>query len=64
MGISSISNRHKYACWPDEGLFPCGDGQCVEDFDKCENGRHILLAQSLSVQGYLPYDCWIAVGCL
>ncbi|CAF4740719.1 unnamed protein product, partial [Rotaria magnacalcarata] len=35
MGISSISNRHKYACWPDEGLFPCGDGQCVEDFDKC-----------------------------
>ncbi|CAF5181452.1 unnamed protein product, partial [Rotaria magnacalcarata] len=64
MGISSISNRHKYACRPDEGLFPCGDGQCVEDFDKCQNGRHILLAQSLSVQGYLPYDCLIAVGCL
>ncbi|CAF3346667.1 unnamed protein product [Rotaria socialis] len=54
----------EYACRPDEGRFPCGDGQCVEDFDKCQNGRHILLAQSLSVQGYLPYDCWIAVGCL
>ncbi|CAF4025794.1 unnamed protein product, partial [Rotaria sordida] len=22
----------EYACRPDEGQFPCGDGQCVEDF--------------------------------
>ncbi|CAF2727459.1 unnamed protein product [Rotaria sp. Silwood2] len=52
------------ACRPDEGRFPCGDGQCVEDFGKCRNGRHLLLAQSLSVQGNLSYDCWIAMICL
>ncbi|CAF4069640.1 unnamed protein product, partial [Rotaria magnacalcarata] len=61
---NSIFECTEYACRPDEGQFSCGDGQCVEDFDKCQNGRHILLAQSLSVQGYLPYDCWIAVVCL
>ncbi|CAF4955098.1 unnamed protein product, partial [Rotaria sp. Silwood1] len=54
----------EYACRPDEGRFPCGDGQCVEDFGKCQNGRHLLLTESLSVQGNLPYDCWIAMVCL
>ncbi|CAF3956027.1 unnamed protein product, partial [Rotaria sordida] len=54
----------EYACRPDEGQFPCGDGQCVEDFGKCHNGRHLLLTESLSVQGNLPYGCWIAMVCL
>ncbi|CAF3627819.1 unnamed protein product [Rotaria socialis] len=54
----------EYACRPDEGRFPCGDGQCVEDFGECHNGRHLLLTESLSVQGNLPYDCWITMVCL
>ncbi|CAF1160701.1 unnamed protein product [Rotaria sordida] len=54
----------EYACRPDEGQFPCGDGQCVENFGKCHNGRHLLLTESLSVQGNLPYGCWIAMVCL
>ncbi|CAF4547663.1 unnamed protein product, partial [Rotaria socialis] len=59
-----IFECEEYVCRPGEAQFPCGDGQCVKDFDKCENGRHLLLAQSLSVQGYLSYDCWIAIVCL
>ena len=35
----------EYAGRPDEGQFPCGDGQCVEDFGECKNGRHILLTE-------------------
>ncbi|CAF4150770.1 unnamed protein product [Rotaria sp. Silwood2] len=54
----------EYTCRPDEGQFPCGDGQCVEDFGQCRNGRHRLLIESLSAQGNLPYDCWIAMVCL
>jgi hypothetical protein len=46
------------------GSFPCGDGQCVPKFDKCHNGRHLLLIESMIVQGNLTDECWIAMVCL
>ncbi|CAM4765337.1 unnamed protein product [Rotaria magnacalcarata] len=54
----------EYACRSDEGRFSCGDGECVEDFSECQNGRHLLLIESLSVQGDLSDNCWIAMVCL
>jgi hypothetical protein len=36
----------------------------VDDFNACQNGRHHLLTQSISVQGNLSYDCWVAMTCL
>ncbi len=54
----------EYGCRPDQGKFSCGDGQCVEDFYKCDNGRHLSLAQSISVKGNLLYECWISIVCL
>ncbi|CAF5028805.1 unnamed protein product, partial [Rotaria sp. Silwood1] len=41
--------------------FSCGDGQCVEDFQACHNGRHILLAESMSAQGNLSQNCWMVM---
>lgn len=49
---------------PLERPFPCGNEQCVEDFDYCSNGRQFLLMQSVSRQGNLSYECWIALTCL
>ncbi|CAF4065315.1 unnamed protein product, partial [Adineta steineri] len=54
----------EYVCRPDEGQFTCGDGQCVEDFGKCQNNRHLALIQSISIQGNLSYSCWIVIVCL
>ncbi|CAF0767234.1 unnamed protein product [Adineta steineri] len=54
----------EFICRPDEGKFSCGDGQCVEDFGQCKTNRHLLLAQSVSVQGNLSYECWISMVCL
>ena len=54
----------EYSCRPGDGKFSCGDGQCVEDFDECKNGRHLMLFKSMSVQGNLSDDCWIAMTCL
>ena len=54
----------EYSCRPGQGKFSCGDGQCVEDFEECENGRHLMLAKSMSVQGNLSHHCWIAMACL
>ncbi|CAF4070713.1 unnamed protein product [Adineta steineri] len=54
----------EFICRPDEGKFSCGDGQCAEDFHECKNNRHLALAQSLSVQGNLSYECWISMVCL
>ncbi|CAF3130921.1 unnamed protein product, partial [Rotaria socialis] len=45
-------------------IFLCGDGECVEDFGECQNGRHLLLIESLSVQGNLSDNCWITMVCL
>jgi len=44
--------------------FPCGDGQCVQKYDQCHNGRHALLIESISNQGNLSDKCWIAMMCL
>jgi hypothetical protein len=54
----------EYLCPPNNKQFSCGDGECVEYFDKCQNGRHYLLIQSLSIQGYLSKQCWLALICL
>ena len=54
----------EHQCQSGEYEFPCGDGQCVEDYAACQNGRHRLLAQSISVQGNLSRDCWISMACL
>jgi hypothetical protein len=44
--------------------FPCGDGQCVQTFDKCHNGRHHLLIESIDIQENKSNRCWIAMMCL
>ncbi|UJR07365.1 hypothetical protein I4U23_011651 [Adineta vaga] len=54
----------EHACQPGPKQFPCGDGQCVEDFDTCENGRHYLLIESMYTQGNLSDECWLALICL
>ena len=54
----------EYSCRPGQGRFSCGGGQCVDDFDECQNGRHLMLFKSMSVQGNLSYGCWIAMACL
>ncbi|CAF1192557.1 unnamed protein product [Adineta steineri] len=54
----------EFICRPDQGKFSCGDGQCVEDYGQCKNNRHFALAQSVSVQGNLSYECWISMVCL
>ncbi|UJR11418.1 hypothetical protein I4U23_015598 [Adineta vaga] len=51
-------------CPPGQNHFSCGDGQCVDDFDECINGRHIMLFESLAIQGNLSYHCWLAMVCL
>jgi hypothetical protein len=54
----------EYTCPPGLNKFSCGDGQCVEDFDECNNGRHLMLRKSMSIQGNLSHHCWIAMTCL
>ncbi|CAF3838083.1 unnamed protein product [Adineta steineri] len=51
-------------CPPGQTKFSCGDGECVEDFDQCQNERHLLLLKSLSIQGNLSYHCWLSMVCL
>ncbi|CAF3982006.1 unnamed protein product [Adineta steineri] len=51
-------------CPPGRKKFSCGDGQCVDDFDECLSGRHLMLYKSLTIQGNLSYHCWIAMVCL
>ncbi|CAF3338231.1 unnamed protein product [Rotaria sp. Silwood2] len=54
----------EYSCRPGEQQFSCGNGQCVEDFDECQNGRHLSLVKSMNIQGNLSYDCWVIMTCL
>ncbi|CAM4805094.1 unnamed protein product [Rotaria magnacalcarata] len=65
-GLTLISRFEceEHLCRPDDGQFPCGDGQCVEDFEECHNGRHILLIETISAQGTLPNYCWMTMVCL
>ena len=44
--------------------FPCGDGQCVQKFNKCHNGCHHLLIQSINNQQNKSNKCYIAMMCL
>ncbi|CAF1121715.1 unnamed protein product [Adineta ricciae] len=61
---ASIFQCEEVVCPPGQKKFSCGDGQCVDDFDECTNGRHLMLFESLTVQGSLPDDCWLAMVCL
>ncbi|CAF0733814.1 unnamed protein product [Adineta steineri] len=54
----------EHSCRPDGGAFACGDGQCVETFSMCENGRHLLLIDSVKSKGSLKDECWITMVCL
>ena len=54
----------EYSCRSGYQQFVCGDLSCVADFDKCQNQRHILLIESISVQGNLSYTCWMMMICL
>ncbi|CAM4828686.1 unnamed protein product [Rotaria magnacalcarata] len=54
----------EHACRMNWHQFPCGDGQCVQKFDKCHNGRHALLIQSMALQGDMSNNCWIIMICL
>ena len=53
-----------YSCKPGYEQFSCGDGQCVADFDQCNNTRHLMLKESISIQGNLSYTCWMMMICL
>ena len=54
----------EHSCRPNWHRFPCGDGQCVQKFDQCPNGRHLLLIQSISSEGNLPNECFLSMLCL
>ena len=53
----------EYSCRADHRRFSCGDGQCVEDFDECHSGWHLLLIVAISARGNLSFDCWISMVC-
>lgn len=52
------------ACRPDHGQFSCGDNQCIEDFDQCDNGRQHLIVESMVYRGNLPHECRLTMACL
>ena len=54
----------EHSCRVKINSFSCGDGQCVPKFQNCENGRHVLLRDSMTAQGNLTDDCWNAMMCL
>lgn len=54
----------EYSCRTNWHNFPCGDGQCVQKFNECHNGRHLLLIQSVSMQGNLSIKCLVVMVCL
>ncbi|CAF0858500.1 unnamed protein product [Rotaria sordida] len=54
----------EHTCRTNWHHFPCGDGQCVQTFNKCHSGRHLLLIQSILIQGNLSDNCSIAMMCL
>ncbi|CAF1673442.1 unnamed protein product, partial [Adineta ricciae] len=54
----------EHTCRSNWHEFSCGDGQCVQKFDQCHSGRHILLIESMTKQGELSTQCWIAMSCL
>jgi hypothetical protein len=59
-----IFDYEEHSCRPGYKQFPCGDGQCVADFNTCKNKRHLFLTESISNQGNLSYQCWMIMICL
>ena len=53
----------EHSCDPLSLAFPCGDGQCVLPFKECNNGRHLLLLESMEAKGNLADRCWMAMIC-
>jgi hypothetical protein len=43
--------------------FTCGDGQCVNKFEYCNNGRHRALEESLFNEGNLSDKCFNSILC-
>ncbi|UJR12233.1 hypothetical protein I4U23_016410 [Adineta vaga] len=64
IGHISVFNTEERSCIPGYKQFKCGDGRCVTDFDECLNKRHLLLYQSISLQGNLTSSCWSIMVCL
>jgi len=54
----------EHTCRSNWHEFSCGDGECVQKFNQCHNGRHIQLIESISSQGNLTEKCWLAMLCL
>ena len=54
----------EHSCRPSFNPFSCSDGQCVNKFQDCPNGRHMLLLNSMSIQGNLTNECWTVMMCL
>jgi len=54
----------EHSCRSTHNFFSCGDGQCVQQFEQCHNGRHELLINSLTVKGTLSDECLNAMMCL
>ena len=54
----------EHSCRSNWHEFSCGDGQCVEKFAQCQNGRHLLLRKSLISQGDLQDQCYRTMICL
>ncbi|CAF1623962.1 unnamed protein product [Adineta ricciae] len=59
-----LFNCEENICPAGQNKFSCGDGECVDDFDECINGKHLMLYKSLTIQGNLSYPCWLAMVCL
>ncbi len=53
----------EHSCRTNGGTFSCGDGQCIKKFHECPNGRQTLLIDSITAQGNLGNECWIAMVC-
>jgi hypothetical protein len=53
----------EHSCGTNVNPFSCGDGQCLLTFEGCHNGRHVLLIDSMTAQGNLTYECWVAMIC-
>ncbi|CAF2667080.1 unnamed protein product [Rotaria sp. Silwood2] len=54
----------EHTCRRNLKRFSCGDGQCVNQFTDCHNGRHDLLIDLMTTKSNLKDECWIAMVCL
>lgn len=55
----------EHSCRPGKRDFVCGDGQCVDELDKCRNGRNVLFKELLVTWSVpLLTECRILMSCL